>query len=60
MARARIELMLRHASSGGGSASRKAEDEGSGRTGRIRVLSAFRDQLLSGVWTVPRWVEEGR
>ncbi|HEY8196993.1 MAG TPA: hypothetical protein VIG04_08450 [Gemmatimonadales bacterium] len=38
---ARIELMLRHAISGGGSASR-GDDDGSGRTARMRVLFAVR------------------
>ena len=42
IARARIELMLRHATSGDGSASREDDDEGSGRTARVRILSAFR------------------
>src|SRR5258705_695307 len=42
IARARIELMLRHATSGDDSASREKDNEGSALTARVRVLSAFR------------------
>ena len=49
-----MELMLCHATAGGGSDSR-VDDEGSGRTGRVRVLSTFRTKLLLGTWTVKWW-----
>ena len=49
-----MALMLRHARSGGGSASRDGDGEGSERTVRVRVLSAFRTGSFRA--RAKRWV----
>ena len=57
MARARTELMLRHATSAGKSNARD-DGVGSGRTIRLRELLTFRKQLLSEVRPGRRWEKE--